>query len=179
MKKTIISILAISMFFACNAWSYQSLQEVFDDASAGGGYDKLLILDPEIEYEGGLFIDAGLTAGIMGFGAKIFIPSDREGIEIYDSKLDITECVLIGGQAALYYQQNAYGKVYNNTIVGSAASGIICYYQNDDSNLVIYNNIISDCYYGIWGIEENLPSYIDYNIVYNSTVFNYAQYCPG
>ncbi|MBD3168771.1 MAG: hypothetical protein GF307_04755 [candidate division Zixibacteria bacterium] len=179
MFKWFISAIVIVLLGGSNLYAYQSLQEEYDNASAGAGYDRFIVLDPDIEYEGDLVISNGDYVGIVGGGAKIYAGSHRSLISIHASGLDIWECVLIGGHNALNYRENSYGVIWNNTIYNADSVGIKTYIQRDEPNVEIYNNIISDCFYGIWSNEYFLPTYIGYNIIYETTYLIYAGYCPG
>jgi hypothetical protein len=174
---------ALSCMLAPSVWAYVSLQQVYDNAGSGGGYDKLLELDPQEEYGGDLYITSGVTVCIQGNGAKIIgLSSPTRAIRVYGSKLDIDHCILVGrntGQDGIYYDSNSYGKAANNTITSFKNSGITTYYIQASSGMVIENNIITDCYYGYYGIEDYMPTYFAYNCVSGNHSLNRAYYCPG
>jgi len=168
---------------APQGWAYQSLQQIYDAAEPGGGYDKLLELDPAEEYGGDLSIPAGVTVCIHGNGAKIIgLSSPSRAIQVYGSQLDIDHCVFVGrdtGAEGIFFNSSSWGEVTNNTIVDFRNSGIKVYYYNVSQGLVIENNIISGCYYGFYGEEGYLPTYFAYNDVWGNAGLNYAYYCPG
>jgi hypothetical protein len=176
-----LAILLGSML-ASQGWAYQSLQEVYNNAGPGGGYDKLLELDPAVEYGGDLSIPSGVTVCIHGKGAKIFgLSSPNRAIQVYGSGLDIDHCVFVGddvGNDALYFDTTSYGEVINNTIVDFRNAGIKVYYYNVSQGLRVENNIVIGCAYGVYAEENYEPTYIAYNDFRNNG-YNYAHYCPG
>lgn len=174
---------ALSFMLAPSAWAYVSLQQVYYNAGPGGGYDKLLELDPQEEYGGDLHISSGVTVCIHGNGAKIIgLSFSAKSIQINGSKLDIDHCILVGRNDAedgIYYDTNSYGRATNNTVTGFKNAGINTYYVQASSGMVIENNIITDCYYGYYGIEDYMPTYFAYNCVWGNRSLNHAYYCPG
>jgi len=186
-KRTILILAGFTFLlgsmFASKGWAYQSLQQVYDNAGPGGGYDKLLELDPAEEYAGDLSIPYGVTVCIQGNGAKIIgLSSPDRAIRVYGSGLDIDRCIFVGretGANGIYFDSNSYGQVTNNTIVDFNNAGIKVYYYNVSRGLVIENNIITGCYYGFYGEEGYLPTYFAYNDIWGNSGINYAYYCPG
>jgi len=186
-KRTILILAGFTFFlgsmFASESWAYQSLQQVYDNAGPGGGYDKLLELDPVEEYAGDLNVPSGVTVCIHGNGAKIIgLSSPNRCIRVYGSKLDIDHCVLAGRNTAddgIYYDTNSHGRATNNTVVGFENAGIITNYIQVSSGMVIENNVITDCYYGYYGIENYMPTYFAYNCIWGNRSLNHAYYCPG
>jgi len=169
--------------FASKGWAYQSLQQVYDNAGPGGGYDKLLELDPAEEYGGDLSIPPGVTVCIRGNGAKIIgLSFSDQAIRVYGSGLDIDHCVFVGretGVNGIYFDSNSYGQVTNNTIVDFNNAGIKIYYYNVSGGLTIENSIITGCYYGLYCEEDYHPTYVAYNDTWGNIGLNYAHYCPG
>ncbi|MBD3168053.1 MAG: hypothetical protein GF307_01125 [candidate division Zixibacteria bacterium] len=179
MKRIIIAAMALLMLLPASGFAYESLQAVFDSAGSAFGYDKYIVLDPRVEYEGDLQIYSGDKVRIIGNGAKIYGQQYNNSIYVYYSLLDVSDCIFIGGQRCLYYEINSQGKVFNNTLIGADSAGIQTYYPNSNYDVEIYDNIIYDCYFGIAAAEDYLPAYIGYNIINNSGWYNYAQYCYG
>ena len=179
MRKALITMMLLMLVGCASAFGYQSLQEVYDNAPPGMTYDKYVTLDREIEYEGDLVIDEDLSVAIMGNGAKIFTLDNGAAVTIEYAKLHISGCVIIGGRNGLFFGYGSYGRVYNNTIVDSDSAGVFSYYPEGEYNLEIYNNIITGCRFGIAAVEDFLPVYVGYNILYDCWVYNYAQFCPG
>ncbi|MBD3168769.1 MAG: hypothetical protein GF307_04745 [candidate division Zixibacteria bacterium] len=181
MRKTAVGLLVLLMLTAgATAYGYQSLQEVYDNAGPGGEYEKYITLDPDVDYEGDLFIPYNVTVRIIGNGARIFGSNGQTSIIVFNnSKLDISGCVFIGGGYGICYRNFAGGEAYCNTITAMDTAGIYTQTKDNDNPREIYSNIITDCRYGIITIENNIPFYIGYNIIHDIYFYNYAQYCPG
>jgi len=179
MRKFFVFLIIVIFAGNSGAFGYQSLQEIFDNSGPCYGYDRYMVLDPTIEYEGDLDLWTGESVRIIGNGAKIFGNDSTNAIKVYGTGLDISGCVFIGGENALFYMMNAYGKAFNNTVIGADTCGMRTYYRSEDPGVEFYNNIIVDCYYAIGAVEYNLPGYIGYNILYSSIELDYAMYCPG
>jgi len=176
MKKLVL--LLIILLVASQAYGYQSLREVYDSTEPGEGYLKYIVLDPEVEYAGDLITSYRDTVRIIGNGAIIHAISSN-AISANRTLLDISGCVFVDGISAITYQSGSCGKIFNNTIVGFDDIGIKIDHPNLGTNVEIYNNIIIDCQYGIWAIEEYLPEYIAYNVNDDISGFEYALLCPG
>ncbi|MBD3168410.1 MAG: hypothetical protein GF307_02930 [candidate division Zixibacteria bacterium] len=179
MKKFVLVCASVLLIYT-PSFAYQSLQEVFDNAGPGQGYDIYIELDPEIEYLGDLYIYDGEVVRIVGNGARIHVTPTRQGIVVDFSTLDISGCVFIGGLFNLYYGYNSQGRIFNNTFYSpDSLASIGVDYTDWFTDIEIYNNIISGAPYGILATEDNIPEFIDYNIVYNSDFEHYAYICPG
>ncbi|MCD6162978.1 MAG: right-handed parallel beta-helix repeat-containing protein [candidate division Zixibacteria bacterium] len=179
MKKTLLIIIMMLLMGNIPAIAYQSLWEVYDEAGGSGEYDKWLDLDPSIEYLGNLNITTGLNVYINGHGALIHGRINTGAICVSGSHLDIENCVIIDGHAGLYIGSGSSAIIKNNTITGMTDSGIRTFYIGIGANTQIYDNIITDCYYGYFGIENEIPGYIGFNTVYNTISYRYAEFCPG
>jgi hypothetical protein len=150
------------------------LQDVYDAALPGEGYDKLLVLDPGVTYMGGLTVDRGIRSCIHGGGARI----DLENASIWaagsGTVLDIDHCILTEGYAALYVAQDAAATAWNNTIVGNGY-GVISWLAN--ANVVLENNIIvNNVVYGVY-CREYFEPFLRYNTVWGNIQGNYTKNC--
>jgi hypothetical protein len=173
-------IVVVLLFGVMPCLAYQSLQEVYDQAGGQDGYDKYIELDPTIEYLGDLNIAEDGKICIMGHGAKVFPQSDYNiHIGVSRSWLDIQNCVFIGGGGAVYIGLDGSGTVKNNTIVGCLNAGIRTYSIGITNDVVIYDNIIIDCYDGFFCNEEEHPDYLGYNTVFNAERYRYVEFCSG
>jgi hypothetical protein len=179
MVRTLIVSCFLALIIFSSAFGLESLHQVYLDAGPGGGYDKYIVLDNETDYIGDLVITSRRTVRIIGNGARIFGQPGVDAIQIFDSKLDISGCVIIGGYASLAYMRNSNGTACNNTLVGAEHAGIYDYYTSIDTHVVIYDNIITGPRFGIWAVENYLPVYIGYDIIDDIMYYPYAQYCPG
>lgn len=179
MKKFLMIIIIILLVGNIPAIAYESLLEVYNQAGGYGEYDKWLELDPDVEYLGNLSIAPGVNVYINGHGALIHGRTNSGAICVSNSHLDIENCVIIDGHAGLYIGAGASAVIKNNTIKGMIDSGIRTFYINGGVNSQIYNNIITDCNYGFFGIDYEIPQYIGFNTVYNTISYRYAELCPG
>ena len=179
MKKTsMITILVLVLALGVPALAYQSLYEVYQDAGGYGNYDKWIDLDPTVEYLGNLNIN-GVAVYINGHGAIIHGRVSTGAICVTNATLDIENCIFVEGGAGIYLGNGSAGEIHNNVMTGMTDSGIRSYYIGANNNVNIWDNIITDCNYGFFGIEGELPQYIAYNTVFNATTYRYAEYCPG
>lgn len=166
-------VVAISSAFA------KTLQQAYDEAGTGEGYDKLVILSPNEVYTGRCTVLTGKKSCIRGNGAlcdlqKGTVLATGSGTDLY-----ITGCCLINsneysGAIAVYEGANA--TVDGNTICKSNM-GVVVWLN---STAVIKNNIIwGNVQYGV-ARHENTPTLtISYNDVDNNPGGNYMYLCVG
>ena len=153
------------------------LQEVYDQAQPGEGYDKLLVLDPGEMYTGYMVVYPGVSCAIHGNGALITL--DQTGSIAVPSwaSLDIDGCVITGGYYGLNYDYPSNSTVENCTIVDNSI-GVWCG-LSQGTQVTIKNCIIADnSQYGI-ACRENLEPAILYNDVWRNVGGNYMAFCPG
>ena len=180
MNKILLLITSFILVACLPAFAYQSLQQIFLDADGQDGYDKYIELDPDVEYLGDLRILGGLDVYLDGNGAYIYAQSGvMLQISVSGSKLDIQNCVLIGGLCGIYSVNYGSGTFKNNTIVGCTDAGIKSLYPNSTAGCYIYDNIIMDCIDGLYCVHGERPQYIGYNTIYNVSRYRYAEFCPG
>jgi len=179
MKGKILLIISIILITGLPVFAYQSLQQIFLAADGQGSYDKYIELDPDIEYLGDLRITGGLDVYLDGNGAYIYAQnSSMIQIGVNGSKLDIQECVLIGGICGIYSVNGGSGTYKNNTITGCTDAGIkVLNPIIADSH--IYDNIITECTDGFYCVEYEHPQYLGYNTIYNMSRYRYAEFCPS
>lgn len=175
MQKTIITAIIAVAFLAAPALAYQSLQELFEQAEPYGGYDRYIELDPSEQYIGDLWIDTDVSVRLIGNGALVH--GGVFAISVMYGRLNISGCVIVGGYEGLFYSTNSSGEIYNNTITSCQNYGISVIYPDDNEGVQIWDNIITDCYYGIFCIEDHHPDYIGYNTIWNTVSFRYAEQC--
>lgn len=173
-------VLALAIALAAPAVWGITLQKAYDEAGPGEGYDKLLVLDPEVTYTGGCGVLQGKKSCIRGNGALV----DLQNNQIYcgqpGTEALITGCCIINGSnagAAIAVQDGAKAMIDGNTICKNGADGIKVWL---DSSATIKNNII----YGSarYGITAYQTSYYNCTILYNdvdNTSGNYMYFCPG
>lgn len=179
MKKLIPLTLSLIILAFMPAYAYQSLQEIYDSAEGNGLYDKYVQLNPDVEYLGDLSISDSSNVRIDGKGAIIFVPDEDVALNIHYANVDISNCVIVGGSCAIFFGAGASGDIYCNTITGSTFSGIAVVYPNLEVGVEVWDNIITESFYGLYCVEDYHPRYIGYNTVYDTESFRYAELCPG
>lgn len=131
-----------------------SLQEIFDAAGPGGGYDKLLELETGIVYTGGLLIgpvfspiswllegDPGLDVKIIGNGAILDLEGSQLCISYCNNRLDLEDCIVVNGNVRYRgmnnsdYQVMPAGSVRYVTFYGPHDYGIRLQGAGDDITL--------------------------------------------
>lgn len=176
-RRALISVAALFLL-AQLGYGAVSLQEVYNNAGPGQGYDKLLDLDPEEVYIGDLWITGPYhEVCIHGNGALVVPEGDYYAILVYEALLDVDHLVIEANLVGLYYSNYSCGTVSNNTIVGASDYGIRTCVINMSQGMEIYNNIVVSNGYGIYCEEDFLPQYIAYNDFWDNPDGNYILYC--
>lgn len=172
LKLRLHTFLFLAFIVGNNAPMAKTLLSAYQEAAAGSGYDKLVVLHSDIVYTGGLDIISGSVC-IRGQGALILL-DDTSAIrtEGFFSRLDIDHCVLKGGQFGLFYRDRAQGEVINNTFYANW-DGIRCI---DSCQVTIKNNIIVNHQnYGIYYARCGSGVTILYNDVWANSGGNYMR----
>ena len=177
--KNAITIVTAIFIMLTPALAYQSLQAIFDQAEGNGEYDKYIELNRGTEYHGDLAIPPGLDVYIDGNGAVIWGLDSHRDIQVLASRLDISECVIIGGNYGVYYDTMSTGSINNNTIVGCNYSGVATMYQDTNVGVEMWDNIIFESYLGLFCIEGMRPNYIGFNTIYGTESHRYGELCPS
>ena len=173
-NSSIISLLLISS----SAQAYESLQSVYNQAEGNSEYDKYIDLDPEIEYLGDLFIDSGTSTYINGHGAIIHGTTGTRAVWVYASHLDISYCIISGGQNGIHFDTLSSGSIHNNTVVDCDSIGITVYFHDYNQGVEVWDNIVVGGMYGFIRLEEWPTNYLGHNTVYEPSVYRYGDYCP-
>ena len=123
-----------------------TLQQAYEDATPGAGYDKMVVLDAQEMYTGGLTIPSG-SVYILSVGAQV----DLQGSEISiqpEAELDISGVVLLNsGEYALKYEGIGSGWVDHCTFYGNQTA----VYFFDRSSMKLTSNIFSNSsLYGVY-----------------------------
>ena len=179
MKKLVPIAISLIVWINLPALAYQSLQEAYDNAGRDGLYDKYIELDPEIEYVGDLSISDSVKVRIDGNGAVIFVPDGQVGVNIHFADVDISHCVIVGGYCAIYFAGGSSGEIFYNTVTKSSYYGIAVVYPALERGVEVWDNIVTECFFGFYCVEDNHPRYLGYNTVYDTESFRYAELCPG
>lgn len=161
----------------------KTLQSAYDEAGPAEGYDKFLVLDPEVTYTGGLGVLQGKKSCIRGNGALCDLDGGQIFVSQPKTQFDITGCCLIdgGGLGAVYVADNANANIDGNTI---CKSGIGIYVWENSAatvknNIIFKNNKSGGYMYGIAKHEYTGTLNILYNDVDSHYGGNYMYFCPG
>jgi len=156
-----------------------SLFSVYNEAGPAEGYDKYLVLDPDIVYTGGLGVFED-DVYIAGNGAAIDL-QEGNGIWVYGDEdvtgsLDITHCSVVnGGAYALNFAGIANGSVINCNLVSNLDGLQVM----DSATVVLKNtNLVNNEHYGIavYSLEPTVE--ISYCNAWDNGE-NYMENCPG
>ncbi len=109
MKKLAIAA-GLAAFLMCPLLSSATLKEMYDAAPPGQGFDKLIRLETDVVYTGGLYIgktfnrinatfdgDEGKDVRIEGNGAILDLEGGEICISYCSKRLEIDDCVIING----------------------------------------------------------------------------------
>jgi parallel beta-helix repeat protein len=176
-------VLLLALALVVPAALAKTFQSAYDEAGAGEGYDKLLVLDPEVTYTGGCGVLIGKKSCIRGNGALC----DLEGAQVFLSQpgthLDITGCCLINGGTfgAIYVADSATANIDGNTICKNGIGLYIWEYSSATvkNNIIFKNNRSGGPMYGIAKHQYTGTLNILYNDVDSNYGGNYMYFCPG
>ncbi len=169
-------ILPIAMVFLCIAISLSALnlQQAYENAQPGCGYDKLLVLDPEQSYTGGLEISGNVSVYILGQGALINLQSSQMHFTS-NTNVIVQDCIVKNGSNGVNYEGNATGMVNHCTFYNNG-NGIRTW---SSSPLTIKNCIIAfNTDHGVAKLNTSV-TYISYCCAYGNTNGNFREWCPG
>jgi len=166
------------LLFCPAVFAYQSLQELYVQAGPYGEYDRYVELDSTVDYLGDLRILEDITVCLNGNGAVIHVDDYSIGVGVWLGDLDIHNCVLVGGNCGILFSTDASGEIRSNTVTDCQLYGIAVVYPNMQAGVTVWDNIITDSYYGLYCVEYYHPTYIGYNTVFNATMYRYAELCP-
>lgn len=158
----------------------ESLWDVYFAAGPGEGYEKHLILNPDVLYIGGIGVYEGSVL-IEGNGAVIDL---QDGLGIWvtaeendDVRLDLQYVTIMNGyDYGVYYSGSAVGLIRNcNFINDNMAVKLL-----DQSDVTIKNtNFINNEQYGVAIISEIPTCNISYCNGWNNGEETYMENCPG
>jgi parallel beta-helix repeat protein len=161
----------------------KTLESAYNEAGPGEGYDKLLVLDPNVTYTGGCGMLQGKKSCIRGNGALCDLNGGQFFVSQPGTQLDITGCCLIDGgeYGAIYVADEATANIDGNTICKSGV-GIYAwaYATATVKNNIIYGNDRSGgSNYGIAKHQNTSSLNILYNDADKNPGGNYMYFCPG
>ena len=174
-KPTGLIIVAVVILWASQSFGVPLIQ-AYNEASPGAGYDRIVYLDPDVLYTGGLNI-ANENVCILSAGSQI----DLQGGQILvqtSASLDISGAVITDGvntDAALDYAGAGNGWIDHCTFWGNYNS----VYFWDGSDMVLTSNIFSfSSHYGVY-THEDAERWMAFNDAWSNTSGHYKEYCPG
>jgi hypothetical protein len=175
------ALFVIACLFIAVAGAYAvRLQDAYDKAGPGEGYDKLLVLDAKVTYAGGCGVMIGKKSCIRGNGALVDLDGGNVQAGGAGTQLDISGCCLVnaGYYGAVNVGGGANANVDGNTI--SKSNGIAGIRVWEYSTATIKNNIIwGNATYGVAKHQNTGATNILYNDVDNNKGGNYMYFCPG
>jgi parallel beta-helix repeat protein len=149
------------------------LQDAYNEAGPGEGYDRLVELDPAEVYTGYLVVLGNTSCCLRGNGALIVLD---EGAQIWagaSTRLDVEGCVITGGSYGISYDYAITSTVSNCTLVGNGV-GLRAWI----ADVTVTNCIIAgNDEYGIACRDGYEPAML-YNDVWGNGVLDYAAFCP-
>ncbi len=137
------------------------LQKAFDNAGPGGGYDKVVVLEPGQVYTGGLFIGPvlslisvgmegppGMDVLIQGNGAILDLEGGQICISYCNNRLDIEDCVILNGNIRFrglrtaFHDVVPFGSVRHVTFYRPYDYGIRL--QGSGAGILLERNLVVD-----------------------------------
>ena len=174
MKKTLMFFLNLMLIFSVSNGDIL-LDDAYQAATPGSGYDKLLILNPDEVYTGGLTIrDA--KVGIWGNGAILNLQSDSIAVR-GNSQFDLDGCIVTNGANAISVgsNENVTSIVNQCTFYNN---GIAFYFMTKTGSIELVNTIISNNSVFGFACSSETTRILHYvNTFSNGT--DYVEWCPG
>ena len=157
-----------------------TLQDVFDAAGGGNGYDKYVVLDQDVIYIGGVGVYEGNVL-IEGNGAIIDLQGGTGiwayGDEIIPTNLDMEYFTLMNGEwYGVFYGGMATGNITNCNFINNGY-GVQLY---DFAEIQIKNsNFIENTIYGVALVTTTPVCNINYCNAWGNGEEPWAENCPG
>lgn len=174
MKNTILYIILISLNFSI------TLQEAYDNAQPGNGYDKYILLDANQTYQGGIgLFDGSVYINCQGSvidlmnGGGIWLYAD----EYYNASLDIEYCTIYnGGVFGIDYAGISTGTISNCNFIKNDIGLTL----HDSSHVILKNsNFIDNNTYGLGFITEIPILEVSYSNFWDNLEGDCMENCPG
>ena len=174
MKNTILYIILISLNFSI------TLQEAYDNAQPGNGYDKYILLDANQTYQGGIgLFDGSVYINCQGSvidlmnGGGIWLYAD----EYYNASLDIEYCTIYnGGVFGIDYAGISTGTISNCNFIKNDIGLTL----HDSSHVILKNsNFIDNNTYGLGFITEIPVLEVSYSNFWDNLEGDCMENCPG
>ena len=168
MRKVLLLIVAFITLLKAT-----SLDEMYNNANPGEGYDKLIILEKDSVYSGG-FIQDVQSVCIHGNGATVILSNSPILIIGSNKRLDIDHVIFISeaiGINFLDFKNDSYGNIINNTFYGKVDSinylYCIQFEECTTNNSLIENNIFNFFGAGVFYYTSEYGTDINLNISNN------------
>lgn len=172
--KKLVGFSLLSWFFLIHLSYAGSLQEVYQNAGPGLGYDKLLVLHKDSLYTGGLTI-SNERVGIRGNGAVIDLLGG--GIIVTgESLLEVDGCVFVDGHYALDISGTVDAIVSQCTFYSNTRA---ISYMSTQGSIEVSNTIITDSRQYGFACHEDSYRILHYIDMYENTGGDYMEFCPG
>ena len=172
--KNFVLYLIFGLIFISPRVNASTLQEMYNNALAGLGYDKLIILDGGSIYTGGLVI-INEKVGIKGRGAII----DLQGSSINvsgNAVIDLDECVVLNGSSGIYATESATSRITQCTFYDNQ---IGIHFMAISGMIEVINTIISNnSQYG-FACEQSTIRILHYIDAFSNLQGNYMEWCLG
>jgi hypothetical protein len=164
-------VFILSLLFS---WGTQAaiLQEVYNTAQPGLGYDKLLELHADSIYLGGISI-TNERIGIKGHGAII----DLQGSSIIvngTSVIEIDACIIKNGTYGIDAQDNVRAYISHCTFYNNQ-TGI--HFMAVSGSIEVMNTILSNNYLYGFACDEYIHRKLHYIDAYQNAGGNYMEWC--
>jgi hypothetical protein len=162
------------IFLLLLPWSIQAatLQEVYNAAQPGLGYDKILELHRDSIYSGGLAI-LDEKVGIKGHGAII----DLQGNSIIvtgNSTIDLDACVVINGTYGIDAQDDVQALITHCTFYNNQV-GI--HFMSESGSIEVINTILSSNYQYGFASDEHSKRTLHFIDAYQNPGGDYMEWC--
>lgn len=172
-RRLLPAMVPLIILLAAGAAAAVHLQDAYNEAGPGEGYDRLVELDPAEVYTGYLVVLGNTSCCLRGNGALIVLD---EGAQIWagaSTRLDVEGCVITGGSYGISYDYAITSTVSNCTLVGNGV-GLRAWI----ADVTVTNCIIAgNDEYGIACRDGYEPAML-YNDVWGNGVLDYAAFCP-
>ncbi|UCF64458.1 MAG: right-handed parallel beta-helix repeat-containing protein [bacterium] len=150
-----------------------TLQEMYNQAIPGLGYDRLIELERDSIYTGGLII-SDESVGIRGQGALI----DLQGSSISvngESSIDIDGCIILNGYNGLYAQDDVTARISRCTFY---QNDIGIHFMSEYGYIEVVNTILTNNFSYGFACDERSMRVLHYIDAYQNLLGDYMEWCP-
>ncbi|MFH1861792.1 MAG: right-handed parallel beta-helix repeat-containing protein [bacterium] len=174
MRRVFIPLTVVLCFLIAPYASAVLLQDAYNSALPGAGYDKLVYLDPAETYYGGLTI-SNASVCILSHGATVLLAGSRIIVES-NATLDICGVVLTySDSAAIKFNGAATGWIDHCSFFNNYDA----VYFWTGANVKLTSNIFSySNHYGVFTCQGT-ERFLAYNDAWQNAMGDYREWCPG